>query len=117
MAYGTSDPRSQFADSTKTVQSVVDYAEAHVIEFHAVPPSETRPGYKIWYGRRQNFIVSYTEVAAGAGVVMRVFPVEGSRRQESQRGVLREATPQHPALPALAGSAPAGSRFGSIPSA
>jgi hypothetical protein len=66
--YDLKDPRSTMttakADAPKA--PVTDYAGAEVIEFHDVPPQETSEGYKTWYGRGQNFILSYTEAEAGA---------------------------------------------------
>lgn len=69
MAYDTTDPRSHLAGAAKTAMPVVDYAGAETIEFHKIPPSETGAGYKSWYGRGQNFIVSYTEVEPGAVLI------------------------------------------------
>lgn len=66
MAYDTTDPRSQLATAATTVMPVVDYADAETIEFHKLPASETGAGFKTWYGRGQNLVISYTEVEPGA---------------------------------------------------
>lgn len=65
MAYDNTDPRSLLA-SAKAPPPVIDYADSETIEFHKIPPSETGPGYKTWYGRGQNFVIAYSEVEPGA---------------------------------------------------
>ncbi len=87
--YDTKDPRSALASATPSAPKapVTDYAAAEVIEFHKVPPSETGEGYKTWYGRGQNFILSYTEADAGVTLAregqideyMAFFPQEHTR--------------------------------------
>lgn len=66
--YDINDPRSTLrgaADPTAK-PPVVAYSDAELIEFKKVPPSEVGPGYRTWYGRGQNFVLSYTEADAGA---------------------------------------------------
>src|SRR3546814_2857182 len=65
MAYDNTDPRSLLAGA-KAPPPVIDYADAETIEFHKIPPSETGPGYKTWYGRGQNIVIAYSEVEPGA---------------------------------------------------
>jgi hypothetical protein len=66
--YDLTDPRSTMttakADAAKP--PITAYSGAEVIEFHRVPPQETGEGYRTWYGRGQNFVLSYTEAEAGA---------------------------------------------------
>src|SRR3546814_5065884 len=64
MAYDNTDPRSLLAGA-KAPPPVIDYADAETIEFHKIPPSETGPGYKTWYGRGQNIVIAYSEVEPG----------------------------------------------------
>lgn len=67
--YDSTDPRSTLAAAPATATKVVtEYADAEVIEFHKVPPQEAGPGYKTWYGRGQNFVLSYTEAEAGTAL-------------------------------------------------
>jgi hypothetical protein len=66
VAYDTTDPRSQLHSGSKTILPVEDYAGAESIEFHTIPPTETGPGFKSWYGRGQHFIICYSEVEPGA---------------------------------------------------
>ncbi len=65
--YDAKDLRSTLKTSSETAGKppVVDYADAELIEFHTVPPQESGPGYKTWYGRGQNFVLSYTEAEPG----------------------------------------------------
>src|SRR3546814_14207509 len=65
MDYDKTDPRSLLAGA-KAPPPVIDYADAETIEFHKIPPSETGPGYKTWYGRGQNIVIAYSEVEPGA---------------------------------------------------
>lgn len=67
--YDLKDPRSTMTTANAAGAPrapVVDYADADMIEFHKVPPQETGEGYRTWYGRGQNFVLSYTEAEAGA---------------------------------------------------
>ena len=66
--YDLKDPRSTMntAAASTSKPPVTAYAGAEVIEFHQVPPQESGEGYKTWYGRGQNFVLSYTEAQAGA---------------------------------------------------
>lgn len=66
--YDRSDPRSKLASTGVGAPKapIAAYAGAEVIEFHGIPPQETGDGYRTWYGRGQNFILSYTEAEAGA---------------------------------------------------
>ncbi len=64
--YDSSDLRSTLASAPRAKAPVTDYADADMIEFHEVPPSDTGAGYRTWYGRGQNFIVAYTEADTGA---------------------------------------------------
>src|SRR3546814_20572334 len=56
MAYDNTDPRSLLAGA-KAQPPVIDYADAATIEFPKIPPSETGPGYKTWYGRGQKIVL------------------------------------------------------------
>jgi hypothetical protein len=66
--YDLKDPRS--ALNTTPAQAakapVLAYAGAEVIEFYSIAPQETGDGFRTWYGRGQNFVLSYTEAEAGA---------------------------------------------------
>jgi hypothetical protein len=66
--YDLKDPRSTMttANTGASKAPVTAYAGADVIEFHNVPPQESGEGYRTWYGRGQNFVLSYTEAEAGA---------------------------------------------------
>jgi hypothetical protein len=66
--YDLKDPRSTLATAKADTPKapITEFAGADVIEFHDIPPQETGDGHKTWYGRGQNFILSYTEAEAGA---------------------------------------------------
>jgi len=66
--YDAKDLRSTLKTSSETADKppVLDYADVELIEFHKVPPQESGAGHKTWYGRGQNFVLSYTEAEAGA---------------------------------------------------
>lgn len=66
--YDASDPRASLNSSTNTApkKAATEFAAADYIEFHKAPPSETGASFKTWYGRGQNFILSYTEVENSA---------------------------------------------------
>jgi len=66
--YDANDPRSALSARAGGVPGapVTDYADAELIEFHKVSPSEASPGQRTWYGRGQNFILSYSETEPGA---------------------------------------------------
>lgn len=66
--YDINDPRSTLSGGAESAPKppVVEYADAEMIEFHKVSPSETGAGHRTWYGRGQNFVLSYTEAEAGA---------------------------------------------------
>ncbi len=65
--YDPSDPRASLKKSSEAANlpPPVDYADEELIEFHQVPPQESGPGFKTWYGRGQNFVLSYTEAEPG----------------------------------------------------
>ncbi|MFS0773026.1 hypothetical protein [Sphingomonas sp. 1P08PE] len=65
--YDVNDPRSTLSSAAtdEAKAPVLDYADAELIEFHKVPPSEVGLGYRTWYGRGQNFVLSYTEAEPG----------------------------------------------------
>lgn len=65
--YDTKDLRSTLKTSSETAGKLptLDYADVGLIEFHKGPPQETGQGFKTWYGRGQNFVLSYTEAEAG----------------------------------------------------
>ena len=66
--YDAKDLRSTLKTSSETAGKTptLDYADVELVEFHQVPPDETGPGFKTWYGRGQNFVLAYTEAEAGA---------------------------------------------------
>jgi hypothetical protein len=66
--YDAQDPRSTLSARDDAAQAIpiTAYADAELIEFHKVAPSEVGPGYRTWYGRGQNFVLSYTEAEPGA---------------------------------------------------
>jgi hypothetical protein len=66
--YDLKDPRSTLSTARTDAAKapITDFAGAEVIEFHKVPPQEIGEGYRTWYGRGQNFILSYTEAEPGA---------------------------------------------------
>jgi hypothetical protein len=66
--YDLKDPRATLTSAAASAPKapVVDYAGADLIEFHKVEPSESGDGHRTWYGRGQNFVLSYTEAEAGA---------------------------------------------------
>lgn len=68
--YHQSDPRSKLATASVDTPKppVTAYAGAEVIEFHRIAPQESEAGCKTWYGRGQNFVLSYTEAEAGASL-------------------------------------------------
>lgn len=65
--YDQKDPRSTLATagSGAPKMPVTAYAGADVIEFYRIAPQETGDGCKTWYGRGQNFVLSYTEAEPG----------------------------------------------------
>src|SRR5690554_6412852 len=63
--YDPKDPRATLKSNTETLPPPVDYADEELIEFHKVPPQESGPGFKTWYGRGQNFVLAYTEAEPG----------------------------------------------------
>ncbi len=65
--YDPTDPRATLKKSSEAANlpPPTDYADEELIEFHEVPPQESGPGFKTWYGRGQNFVLAYSEVEPG----------------------------------------------------
>jgi hypothetical protein len=65
--YDASDIRSTLKTGSENAVKAptLDYADVGLIEFHKGPPQESGPGFKTWYGRGQNFVLSYTEAEPG----------------------------------------------------
>ncbi|MET0498677.1 MAG: hypothetical protein ABW106_10475 [Steroidobacteraceae bacterium] len=73
--YSPSDPRSTLKTAGATAPAQTPYAgdaqaegfsAAEYVKFHELPPQEDVNGTRTWYSRGQNFVVAYSEAAAGA---------------------------------------------------
>lgn len=72
--YSPTDPRSKL-QSPGTAAPATPYASgaqgegfsaAEYVKFHELPPQDVESGSRTWYGRGQNFVLAYSEAAAGA---------------------------------------------------
>ncbi len=63
MPFDPSDARSGLASSTAVAPPPSDYAGAEYLKFYQLPPVLDADGGRTWYGRGQNFVLEYTELA------------------------------------------------------
>lgn len=66
MSYDKTDPRSTLTAVAEKAAPAIEYSDVECIEFHQIKPQETGEGFKTWYSRGQNFVLSYTEAEVGA---------------------------------------------------
>ncbi len=66
MPYDATDPRSTLGRSKAEAKAATDFVPTDYVKFNEVPPDETAPGVKTWYGRGQHMIIAYSEASAGA---------------------------------------------------
>lgn len=65
--YDQSDPRAALASpATSQVPAPSAFAPAQYAHFYETEPAEQDAAARHWYARAQNFLVAYTEAAAGA---------------------------------------------------
>ena len=68
--YDVSDPRARLAQSTTATAPAMPpaagFAAAQFGRFYESEPQERGPAGRTWYTRGQNFIVAYSDAAAGA---------------------------------------------------
>jgi hypothetical protein len=64
--YESHDPRSQLKSQAATGGVMAGFAAAEYVKFFALPPTEQTTTSRTWFGRGQNFVVSYSEVQPGA---------------------------------------------------
>jgi hypothetical protein len=67
--YTASDPRSALAPAAKTGGIPTAFSPASYCRFYQSPPAEDDANGRVWYGRGANFLVAYTEAAAGGSFV------------------------------------------------
>lgn len=70
--YTDKDPRADLFAAASKPPATGLIAEAQVATFYDSPPQAEGPGWKSWYHRGNNFVLAYSEGAAGA-----VFPRGG----------------------------------------
>lgn len=63
MPFDPSDARSKLAGATAVAPPPSDYAGAEYLKFYELPPVIATENGRTWYGRGQNFVLEYTELA------------------------------------------------------
>jgi len=66
--YNSTDPRALLApvNVPSSSQTAGEFAAASYLNFDLAHPDEAVASARLWYGRGQNFVLSYVEAAAGA---------------------------------------------------
>lgn len=68
--YDQTDPRAALAAAPAGASPVpTALSPAHYARFYETPPDEQDAGGRHWYARARNFLVAYTEAAAGAALL------------------------------------------------
>jgi len=65
MSFVESDPRTKLTSLGGAAPAVSAYGGASYAKFYETPPQVEVPGERTWVARGQNFVVAYSEVAAG----------------------------------------------------
>jgi hypothetical protein len=64
--YESHDPRSQLKPQANAGGVMAGFAGAEYVKFFQLPPAEQTANSRTWFGRGQNFVVSYSAVQPGA---------------------------------------------------
>lgn len=65
MTFVSTDPRSRLAGPTAGAPAASTYGSPSFAKFYETPPQASSPGERTWVTRGQNFVVAYSQVAAG----------------------------------------------------
>jgi hypothetical protein len=75
--YESHDPRSALKPTAAAAAPLATgFAAAEYVKFAGLPPGDSSPLHRTWYGRGQNFVVAYSEVQPGARFARRGQPDE-----------------------------------------